>query len=141
MRDIFFRAVAQAIAVPIVGGRLGGSGKRQASFALPHARFCALAEIEDLSAFIKNGLDGKNIPSCRGDKHGLAPCSPAPGQRIEQAGTGFATRGAATAKIKAPCRDGVPVAADQPRSTTMTIGALARLIMHVPGIDVAEPRL
>src|SRR6476660_3872123 len=53
MRDIFFRAVAQAIAVPIVGGRLGGSGKRQASFALPHARFCALAEIEDLSAFIK----------------------------------------------------------------------------------------
>ena len=94
-------------------------------------------------AFIKNGhrIDGKNIPSCRGDKHGLAPCSPAPGQRIEQAGTGFATRGAATAKIKAPCRDGVPVAADQSRSTTMTIGALARLIMHVPSIDVAQSRL
>ncbi len=32
------------------------------------------------------------------------------------------------------------VAADHPRPTAMTIGALARLVMHVPGIDVAQPR-
>ena len=82
-----------------------------------------------------------SAPSCRGNNHGLPPCSPAPGQRLEQAGTGFAAGGTASAEIKVPCRDGVPVAADQPRPTAMTIGALARLIMHVPGIDVAEPRL
>jgi hypothetical protein len=40
------------------------------------------------------------VPSCRGDNHGLAPCSPASGQRLEQAGTAFAARGTATAEIR-----------------------------------------
>src|SRR4249920_893450 len=96
---------------------------------------CHKQNREGCRAFIKNGPNG--VPSCRGNKHGLAPCSPASGQRLEQAGTGFAAGGTATAEIKVPCRNGVPVAADQPRPTTMTIGTLARLVMHVPCIDVA----
>ena len=83
---------------------------------------------------------GKNVPSCRGDNHGLPFCSPALGQRLEQAGTSFAASSTASAVIKTPCREGVPVAANQPRSTTMTVGALACLVMHVPRINVVQSR-
>src|SRR6476660_512938 len=91
------------------------------------------------AAVLSSRTTPTGVPSCRSNNHGLPPCSPASEQRLEQARTRFAARGPAPAEIKAPCRDGVPVAADQPRPTTMTIGALARLIMHVPCIDVAQP--
>src|SRR5439155_12389738 len=79
----------------------------------------------------------------RKDLHldGLAPRAPAPMSRIEDAGAGRATFATATVDGKIPRGELIPVAADEHGATAVTIGALARAVVNVTGVDVTKPRL
>src|SRR5438094_8585179 len=61
--------------------------------------------------------------------------------RIEDAGAGHAAFATATIDGKIPRGELIPIAADEHGATAMTIGALARAIVNVTGIDVTKPRL
>ena len=38
-----------------------------------------------------------------------------------------------------PCRDVIPIAANEDRAASVTVGSLARGIVNVAGIDVVQP--
>ena len=70
--------------------------------------------------------------------HRHAALTPGAGARLEHAGAGRAAARAGAFGREVPGGDLVPVAADQPFAAGMAIGALAGLVVDVPGVDVAQ---
>jgi hypothetical protein len=63
-----------------------------------------------------------------------------PAARIcfEHAGTARAAFGAVAVSRKMPCRDVIPIAANDDRAASATVGSLARGIVNVASIDVTK---
>ena len=58
---------------------------------------------------------------------------------FEHAGTARAAFGAAAVSGKMPCRDVIPIAGNEDRAASVTVGSLPRRIVNVAGIDVMQP--
>ncbi len=69
------------------------------------------------------------------DAHRHAPLPPRAGTRLEDAGDCGIAIVATEVPVEPPGGDFVPVASDQALAAPRTIGALARLIMDVAGVD------
>src|SRR6516162_6954868 len=76
-----------------------------------------------------------------GDPDGLAAPAPRPVPGVEHAGARRAAVDAAAVGGEIPRREIVPVAADEGGAAAVAIGALARAIVDVAGVDVTQTRL
>jgi hypothetical protein len=72
--------------------------------------------------------------------YGLAAPAPASVPGVEHAGAGRAAVDAVAVRGEIPLREIVPVAADEGRAAAVAIGALARAIVDIAGIDVTQTR-
>jgi hypothetical protein len=71
----------------------------------------------------------------------LAATTPAARICFKDASTKCAAFSAAAVSGKMPCRDVIPIAANEDRATGATVGSLARGIVNIASIDVTEARI
>jgi len=77
----------------------------------------------------------------RSEPHRLTARTPAAGICFKNTVTARPAFVATPVSGKMPCRDVIPIAANEDRATRMTVGSLARGVVNIAGIDVMEARI